>query len=64
MFMDMRTQKNQRLFDQANTLAELLDHDTVYLAGSQVLGVGAQTRVLAQRSPEADFTSADVFSKA
>ena len=56
--------ENQRLFDQANTLAELLHHDTVYPAASQVLevgcGVGAQTVILAQRSPEAHFTSVDV----
>ncbi len=56
--------ENQRLFDQANTLAELLHHDTVYSADSQVLevgcGVGAQTVILAQRSPEAHFTSVDV----
>jgi len=56
--------ENQRLFDQANTLAELLLHDTVYPADSQVLevgcGVGAQTVILAQRCPEAHFTSVDV----
>ena len=53
-----------RLADQAGTLAELLHHDTHYPAGSRVLeagcGVGAQTRILAQRSPGARFVSVDV----
>jgi SAM-dependent methyltransferase len=56
--------ENQRLFDQANTLAELLHHDTVYPADSQVLevgcGVGAQTIILAEHSPKARFVSVDV----
>ena len=56
--------ENERLFDQANTLAELLHHDTVYPADSHVLevgcGAGAQTIILAQRSPKAHFTSVDV----
>jgi methylase of polypeptide subunit release factors len=59
--------ENERLFDQANTLAELLHHDTFYPAESQVLeagcGVGAQTIILAQRSPQACFTSIDVSPK-
>jgi SAM-dependent methyltransferase len=53
-----------RLADQAGTLAELLHHDTQYPAGSRVLeagcGVGAQTRILARRSPAAHFVSVDV----
>lgn len=53
-----------RLFDQANTLAELLHHDTTYAAGSMVLeagcGVGAQTVHLAKRSPQAHFVSMDI----
>ncbi len=58
--------ENERLFHQANTLAELLHHDTVYPADSHVLevgcGVGAQTIILAQRSPKAHFTAVDVSS--
>ena len=46
-----------RLYDQANTLAELLHHDTVYPPGSKVLevgcGVGTQTVHLARNSPDA-----------
>jgi SAM-dependent methyltransferase len=56
-----------RLADQADTLAELLHHDTDYPAGSRVLeagcGVGAQTRILARRSPAARFVSVDVSSE-
>ena len=52
-----------RLGDQADTLAELLHHDTHYPAGSRVLdagcGVGAQTVHLLARSPQARFTCID-----
>lgn len=58
--------ENERLRDQANTLADLLHHDTFYPAGSTVLeagcGAGAQTVILASRSPDADFTSIDISS--
>jgi SAM-dependent methyltransferase len=56
--------ENERLFDQAGTLVDLLHADTAYPPGSQVLeagcGVGAQTVTLARRSPEARFTAVDV----
>ena len=56
--------ENERLQDQAGTLVELLHCDTSYPSGSVVLeagcGVGAQTVTLAQRSPDARFTSVDV----
>jgi SAM-dependent methyltransferase len=52
-----------RLSDQADTLAELLHHDTHYPAGSRVLeagsGVGAQTVHLLAHSPHAAFTCVD-----
>jgi SAM-dependent methyltransferase len=52
-----------RLSDQADTLAELLHHDTFYPAGSRVLeagcGVGAQTVHLLSHSPQARFTCID-----
>jgi SAM-dependent methyltransferase len=52
-----------RLGDQADTLAELLHHDTCYPAGARVLeigcGVGAQTRHLLPHSPGARFTCVD-----
>ncbi|MCX7425731.1 MAG: methyltransferase domain-containing protein [Planctomycetia bacterium] len=53
-----------RLQDQADTLAELLHHDTRYPAGSRVLeagcGVGSQTITLAANSPGARFTAVDI----
>jgi ubiquinone/menaquinone biosynthesis C-methylase UbiE len=53
-----------RLADQANSLARLLHHDTVYPPGSSVLemgcGTGAQTIILAANSPKAEFTSIDI----
>ena len=58
----------ERLGDQASALADLLHHDTSYPLGSQVLeagcGVGAQTQILARRSPEAIFTSVDTSADA
>jgi SAM-dependent methyltransferase len=59
--------ESDRLTDQANTLTELLHHDTAYPAGSRVLeagcGVGAQTVILAKRSPQAHFVSIDVSAE-
>ena len=56
--------ENERLQDQAGALVDLLHADTAYPHGSRVLevgcGVGAQTVTLAQRSPEARFTSVDI----
>ncbi|SHJ96489.1 Methyltransferase domain-containing protein [Desulfatibacillum alkenivorans DSM 16219] len=56
--------EKERLEDQANTLTELLHHDTVYPPGSRVLeagcGVGAQTVTLAAKSPDAQITSIDI----
>src|SRR5260370_2856135 len=56
--------ENERLQDQAGALVDLLHSDTAYPRGSTVLeagcGVGAQTITLAQRSPDARFTSVDV----
>jgi SAM-dependent methyltransferase len=56
--------ENERLRDQASTLAELLHHDTFYPAGSKVLeagcGIGAQTVILTSKCPKAHFTSVDV----
>jgi SAM-dependent methyltransferase len=56
--------ERSRLRDQADTLAEMLHHDTLYPAGSLVLeagcGVGAQTIILAENSPGARITSVDI----
>jgi ubiquinone/menaquinone biosynthesis C-methylase UbiE len=57
-------EENLRLYDQAGTLVELLHGDTAYPPGSTVLeagcGVGAQTVILARKSPEARFLSIDI----
>jgi len=54
----------ERLNYQASKLAELLHHDTSYPPGSRVLeaacGVGAQTILLARKSPGAEFVSVDI----
>ena len=56
--------ESERLSDQARTLAGLLHHDTSYPAGARVLeagcGVGAQTVILAKKSPEARIISMDI----
>jgi len=57
-----------RLQDQASTLVELLHSDTRYPDGDTVLeagcGVGAQTIILASKSPKALITSIDVSDAA
>jgi SAM-dependent methyltransferase len=57
------TTEATRLGDQADTLAELLHHDTHYPDGARVLeagcGVGAQTVHLLRHSPKARFTCID-----
>jgi ubiquinone/menaquinone biosynthesis C-methylase UbiE len=56
--------ESNRLADQAGTLAELLHVDTIYPSGSKVLeagcGIGAQTSILVQNSPHAQFVSIDI----
>ena len=54
----------ERLLDQADTVRNLLHHDTRYAPGERVLeagcGVGAQTTALAANSPGAAITSIDI----
>jgi len=56
--------EKQRLAAQADTLTELLHGDTIYPPGAFVLeagcGVGAQTVILARRSPQARFLAIDI----
>ncbi len=59
--------ESERLTDQAETLTELLHHDTRYPEGSRVLeagcGTGAQTIILAKNSPGARITSVDLSAE-
>src|SRR5947207_899217 len=59
--------ENQRLQHQAAILVDLLHSDIAYPDGSTVLevgcGVGAQTVILAQRSPGASFISIDLSAE-
>ncbi len=56
--------ENARLYDQAQTLVELLHHDTLFEPGSRVLeagcGVGAQTITLAGKNPQSQLVSIDI----
>jgi SAM-dependent methyltransferase len=56
--------ETQRLDEQSGILEDLLHGDTAYPDRAQVLeagcGVGAQTKILARRSPGASFTSVDI----
>lgn len=56
--------ESERLQDQSNILEELLHNGTTFENGSVVLeagcGIGAQTQILAKRSPGARFTSVDI----
>jgi SAM-dependent methyltransferase len=56
----------QRLHDQAQTLEELLHHDSVFPVGSHILeagcGTGAQTRTMARKNPDSRFLSLDISS--
>jgi ubiquinone/menaquinone biosynthesis C-methylase UbiE len=56
--------ETQRLQEQSHILEKVLHAGTAYPAGARVLeagcGVGAQTVLLAERSPEAEFTCVDI----
>ena len=58
-----RRPEHERLRDQGHTLVDIIHGDTAYAAGDVVLevgcGVGVQTVVLAQRSPDASFIAID-----
>ncbi len=57
-------EESNRLSDQANTLSELLHHDTIFPAGSKVLeigcGVGAQTVIICKQNPSIELVSIDI----
>ncbi|MFO8143786.1 MAG: class I SAM-dependent methyltransferase, partial [Dehalococcoidales bacterium] len=56
--------ETRRLYDQARILEDLLHKDTRFSGGSRVLeigcGVGAQTAILAERSPKARIEAVDI----
>jgi len=53
-----------RLNDQADTLEDIIHNDTVFKSGSLVLeagcGVGAQTKIIAEKNPDSNFISIDI----
>jgi ubiquinone/menaquinone biosynthesis C-methylase UbiE len=59
--------ETRRLYEQAEILEEILHTGTTFPAGATVLeagcGVGAQTRLLVKRSPDALFTCIDISEK-
>ena len=56
--------ETQRLADQANTLSQLLHHDSIFLPPGTVLevgcGTGSQTQIIAKNNPECRFVSVDI----
>jgi SAM-dependent methyltransferase len=59
--------ETQRLYEQAEILEDILHSGTAFPTGATVLeagcGVGAQTRLLVKRSPDAVFTCIDISDK-
>jgi SAM-dependent methyltransferase len=59
--------EQERLYDQAETLDEMLHHDSVFPAGVTILeagcGVGAQTVILAGKNPQASIVSVDISAE-
>lgn len=59
--------ETQRLYEQAEILEDILHTGTAFPAKAKVLesgcGVGAQTRLLVKRSPDAVFTCIDISEK-
>lgn len=53
-----------RLHDQAETLENLIHHDSIFPEGSLILeagcGVGAQTKIIAPKNPGSNFISIDI----
>jgi SAM-dependent methyltransferase len=59
--------ESARLNDQADTLDNILHHDTIFPEGSNVLeagcGVGAQTKIIAPKNPSSNIISIDISSE-
>lgn len=58
------TRESVRLNDQADSLASLIHHDSIWPEGSLILeagcGVGAQTKAVAPQNPTCQFVSIDI----
>lgn len=58
------TTEANRLNDQADTLAALIHHDSLWPEGSLILeagcGVGAQTKTIAPQNPQSNFIAIDI----
>jgi tRNA G46 methylase TrmB len=56
--------EQERLYDQAETLGEILHYDSLFPEGAAILeagcGVGAQTVILAKKNPGAKIVSVDI----
>jgi len=59
--------EGQRLNDQADTLEQILHHDSLFAPGSKVLeagcGVGAQSKIISRMNPQTRFISVDISEK-
>ncbi|MEN0049402.1 MAG: methyltransferase domain-containing protein [Bacteroidota bacterium] len=59
--------ETQRLYNQANSIADFLHWDSKWEAGSTILeagcGVGAQTKIIAAQNPDCEFISVDISKK-
>ncbi|MEM6317558.1 MAG: methyltransferase domain-containing protein [Bacteroidota bacterium] len=60
-------EESQRLYDQANSIADFLHWDSKWASGTTILeagcGVGAQTKIIAQQNPDCQFTCVDISKK-
>jgi ubiquinone/menaquinone biosynthesis C-methylase UbiE len=58
------SRESTRLNDQAETLENIIHHDSLFPNGSLILeagcGVGAQTKIIASKNPGANFISIDI----
>jgi phospholipid N-methyltransferase len=56
-----------RLNDQAETLENIIHHDSIFSKGCLILeagcGVGAQTKIIAPKNPDSNFISVDISTE-
>ena len=59
--------ESNRLHDQADSLADLLHHDSIWEKNSLILeaacGIGAQTKIIAPKNINSKFISIDISNK-